>query len=414
MNEDRVTLTVLSGPTGEQGRRLQTWTTYSVTEDLFQPANSASFTLAANGAGTDLPAPEYVERVSNLTLPDAVIALELDGIRLATMIIVDQFWEEGENGEAMIHVEALDPAHILMENEVPRDLNIDSQTTLPSIAEKICAKYRGHGIDFEISADDVANRSLLSGKVIASTKTVRTSRGTTSVASSGVNEFFIRQSLEDAQPHPGETEWDFIHRHAENLGVIPYFTADGNFCFTVPDYDQEELYAIRRILSDPDRTNILRGGRRRSATSTATEVEVLGRGSLYHSADPRSTTRRKTKKKSAIRGYAKTAADYTWPRRRYVIDHNPVSNEQADRIAKRILAHRNANSEVYEYTVAGHRSKRGYVYTVNTLCHIRDERIKPIPDLSGFITKRVLDKSRSDANAATTALTLVPKGSIML
>jgi hypothetical protein len=51
---------------------------------------------------------------------------------------------------------------------------------------------------------------------------------------------------------------------------------------------------------------------------------------------------------------------------------------------------------------------------VNTLCHIRDERIKPIPDLSGFITKRVLDKSRSDANAATTALTLVPKGSIVL
>lgn len=415
MNEDRVTMQILAGPTQERGRRLLTWTNYSVEEDLFQPANRASFKLAANGAGTDLPAAEYVERVSNLTLPDAVVALELDGIRLATMIIVDQHWEEGEDGQCFINIEALDPAHLLMENDVDRGLKIDSQTTLPDLAEKMLVKYRGLGIDLEVLSDDIANRSLLSGKVIASSKTIRTSRGEAAVRSSKVNEYFIKQSLEDAQPHPGETEWDFLARHAENIGVITYFTADGNLCFTVPDYDQEELYSIRRSLTDPDRSNILMGGRRLSSTNTATEIEVLGRGSLYHSADPRSTTKkRKTKKKPPIRGYAKTDRPIIWPRKRHVIDNNPVSNDQANRVAKRLMAHKNANGEVYEYKVAGFRSKRGYVYTVNTLCHIRDERIKPVVDLTGFITRRSLNKVRSETNSATTNLTLVPKGAIVL
>jgi prophage tail gpP-like protein len=418
MNEDRVQLSIASGPTRERGRRLNTWTEYEVEENLFKAANDFSFKLSLSGAGEDVPPEEYIERVCALTLPDAVFKLELDGVLLGTGIIVDQYIGESDEGEAMIEIQGMDPAMLLLSNEVDPKLQISSDTTLPDIADKLLQQYRGKGISLDVVADDIANRTLLTGRLIFSSKTVSTSRGPAAVKKGGANEFFIKQTLADAQPHPGETEWDFLHRHAENIGVIPYFMADGNLCFIAPDYDQEELFKFQRLRNtsnnNPDKTNILRGGRRRSMANAATSVEVLGRGSLYRSADPRVTKARKTKKKPAIRGTATTDLPFTWPRRRYLRDTNPSNNDEAKRVANRELAHRNANAVVYEYVVAGHRDKRNYAYTVNTMAHIRDELPRPTDDLAAFITRRVLRKSRAAQNGTLTELTLVPKGAIVL
>jgi len=414
-NEDRVQLVIESAPNvRDVGRRLNTWTEYEFDEDMWKAANNFSFKLYLAGAGNDVPPEQYIERVCALTQPDAVVKLELDGTLLGTGIIVDQAIMEGEDGEAFIEVQGADPAVILLSNEVDPKLQISATTTVPEIAEQIIKPYRGHGLDLQINADDVANRTLLTGRLIFSSKTIQTSRGPAAVKKGGTNDFFVKQTVADARPHPGETEWDFIHRHAENIGVIPYFTAEGNLAFTAPDYDQEELFKFKRLRSNPDRTNILRGGRRLSNAATATSVHVLGRGSVYRSADPRVTHRSSTKKKPPIFGTASTKLPFTWPRRRYIRDTNPSNSDEANRVAARELAHRNANAVVYEYVVAGHRDHRNYAYTVNTMAHIRDELPRPIDDLSALIVRRVIKKSRRPSMATTTEITMVPKGAIVL
>lgn len=415
-NENPVSLTIQSGPRQEVGRRLETWTEYEVVEDLFTPANHFTLTLSLAGAGMDVPQEEYVARVCDLTRPDAVVTLELDGVRLGTAIILEQNVTEGANGEGVIEVSGADPAILLTSNEVDPKLKIKSDTTLPDLADTILAQYRGKGLKLEVVADDVANRTLLTGKLIGSGKTVQTSRGPAAIKRGGAPLSFIKNSLADTQPHPGETEWAFLQRHAENLGVLMYFTADAELVFITPDYDQEELYLFQRLRSNQDITNILSGGRRLSLSEAATSVHVLSRGSLYRSADPRVTTKhkRKSKKKPPIAGEAVTDLPFTWQRRRFLRDTNPSNNDEAKRVAQRALAMRNANAVVYEYMVDGHTSRAGYRYAVNTMARLQDEILRPNVDAAVYLTKRVLRKRRGEENAMTTMLTMVPKGAIVL
>ena len=411
-NEERVQLVVSSGPTRDLGRRLSTWTEYEFNENLFTPANHFSFTLGLTGAGNDVPPEEYIERVCALTVPDAIVRLELDGILLGTGIISEQTIVEDNDGQAYIKVQGMDPASLLLSNEVDPKLKISSLTTLPEIAESILSKYRGKGLELQIVADDIANRSLLTGKRIASQKTIKTSRGSVDVGKARTG--FVQATLADVQPHPGETEWDFIHRHAENLVVIPYFMADGSLCFVAPDYEQDPLYRITRMRSNPDRSNVLSGFRRLSNTATATSVHILGRGSLYRSADPNVKHRASTKSKPKIAGIANTTKPFIWPRRRFLRDTNPTNADEANRLAQRALAMRNANDITFSYILAGHRNKANYAYTVNTMALILDELPRPKIDEPALITGRVLRKTRDQKNATTTELTLVPKGAIVL
>ncbi len=418
-NENPVTITLLAGPRQEIGRRLDTWTEYEVTEDLFTPANHFSMTLSLAGAGHEIPEAEYVERVCALTQPDAVVALELDGVRLGTAILLEQNLFEDANGEGSLEISGADPAILLTSNEVDPKLKIKSDTTLPDIAETILKQYRGisKALPLNIVADDVANRTLLTGKLISSGKTIQTSRGPAAIKRGGANEGFIKNTLADTQPHPGETEWAFLHRHAENLGVLMYFTADGDMVFITPDYDQEELYLFERLRSNQDSTNIISGGRRLSLAESATAVHVLGRGSLYRSADPRVTKRTKSRspKKPPISATATSTLAHTWPRRRYVRDTNPSNNDEAKRIAQRALSMRTANAIVYEYVLDGHTSKAGYRYAVNTMARLRDELLRPNGvDAAVYLTRRILRKRLAQENAMTANLTMVPKGAIVL
>lgn len=413
---DEVHLSILTGPAGQSGRKLTTWNGYRFTEDMFTPANSFEFSLALTGGGQDQPPESYVEAVCMLTQPDSVVQLEMGGLLLGTGIIEEQYVGEDDAGIESIVISGLDPATVLLNNEVDPHLQISGDTTLPQVAEQILKPYRGKGISFGIVADDQANRSILSGKKIQSRKTVSTSKGTASLKLSGsAPPNFNKATLAEVRPHPGETEWDFLERHAENIGVLMYFTAQGDLAFIYPDYEQEEIFQLLRRRGPSNDGNIQSGGQTRSHNGTATSVHVLGRGSLYHREDPTTKHRTRTKKvKPKIQATAKTDRKFLWRRDRYLRDTNPTSNAEALRIAKRELALRNAHAKAWEYVLKEHRDERGFHYTVNTMCHLRDEVQRPIVDTSAFITKRdVIRKERGDSVSQTT-LTLVPKNSIVL
>lgn len=416
MNPDRVQLIVGSGPTVDFGRRMDTWMEYRFTEDLFTPSNDFSFKLALAGPGRT-SSDEYIEKVCEITQPDTVVRLELDGALLAVGIIDMQFIG-GDVGNEYIEITGRDPAQVLLDNEVDPTLKVNSDTTLPALADKILERYRGHGISFQVQSDNRANRSLLTGKVkpVSDARKVRTAKGTaTAKYGDGPPPDFIKTNIADARPHPGETEWDFIHRHAQNLGVIPMMSAKGDLIFTAPDYDQPEQFHFFRYRSGEQRlNNILSGGQRLNVAGTATSVHLLGRGSLYRSVDPKVKQRKSTKKKPKIAAIAKTDRKYVWPRERFIRDSNPKNKDAAERVAKRELAHRNANGRVFEYTVAGHSGADDLRYTCDTMAHIVDELVRPRLDESVYITRREISKRLSATNATITTITMVPKGAIVL
>jgi len=420
MTPDRVQLVIGTAPTRDFGRRLDTWTEYRFSEDLFTPANDFSFKLALSSAGKSGQevSEEYIEKVCELTQPDTIVRLELEGELLAVGIIDMQFIG-GDLNEEYIEITGRDPAQVLLDNEVDPKLKLARDTTLPAIAETILERYRGHGIRFDVQSDNRSNRSVLTGNVkpLSDSRKVKTSKGTATASfGEGPPPDFVKQTIADARPHPGETEWDFLHRHAQNLGVIAMMGANGDLIFTTPDYDQAEQYFFCRY-RDRDRShqnNILSGGRRYNHAGTATSVHVLGRGSLYRSVDPTVKTRRKTKKKPKIHATAKTDRSFIWPRERFIRDSNPKDNDQALRTARRELAHRNANAVVYDYTVAGHSAADGKRYACDTMAHVVDEAMRPRVDASVYMTKRQIQKRLAAQNATTTQVTMVPKGAIVL
>ena len=264
-------------------------------------------------------------------------------------------------------------------------------------------------------------------KRISSAKTINTSRGQATVSrytSSSAPPNFTRQTLAEAKPHPAETEWDFLHRHAENIGVIPYFTAAGDLAFIYPDYDQEPIFDFVRRRTPGGVGNILYGEQRRNHAGTATSVHVLGRGSLYRREAPSTSTKsgisssiskRPKKVKPKLSAIARTDRPFTWRRDRYLRDANPISNAEAQRVANRELAHRNANAKAWQYAMADHMDARGYHYTVNVMANLRDDLIRPNGvNEPVWITQRRIARSFRPESFSTTHLRMVPKGSIVL
>jgi prophage tail gpP-like protein len=91
---------------------------------------------------------------------------------------------------------------------------------------------------------------------------------------------------------------------------------------------------------------------------------------------------------------------------------NPFSGrDEAEKVAKRELAERNANAETYEYQLAYHQAPDGVYYTVDTLARIIDELPRPLVDKVAYITKRAIVKNKT---STSTSVVLVPSGAIQL
>jgi len=413
-----VRLVVGTAPTSDFGRVLDTWTEYQWTEGLFNGSNNGSFRLAltARGQGAGKPSEAYIKRACELTVPDTVVRLEIgeEHALLATGIIVDQTID-GDDRDEWISVDVSDPATVLMSNEVDVKMAVKGKT-LPQIADQILEPYRGKGLQLKVLSTYDANRDILTGKRanVSAQKTIRTSNGTAQVKiANEPNTGFVKATIPDARPHPGETQWDFLSRHAANLGVLMAFSAEGNLIFCSPDYNQDAIYNLYRYRDESSKhlNTILRGGRKLSSNGTATSVHILGRGSLYRSKDPNVKKTRRHKVKPKIQATAKTDRSFIWPRQRYVRDSHPKDNAAALKLAQRELAHRNANAEVYEYTLKDHQSARGVRYTVNTIAKLVDELPRPKVDKNVWLTTRMIRKSEQ---GTFTSITAVPVGAIVL
>lgn len=425
----------------EFGTVLQTWTEYSYEKNLFQPSDTFSFKLAITAtSGPNAPTEEYIKQMMALTVPDTVVKVVVGRDTLMTGIIGAQR-VVGDKGGEYVEVSGRDPASLLTDNEVDPKLKITRDTTLPDLADQILKRYRGKGLLLRVISDDRANRSIITGLVRKPQQTreyVDTSAGrirvnydkdTSKAALAdqvlGVKlagqpkntapEFFEKVTIADARPHPGETEWDFLDRHAKNLGVIPAMSAEGDLIFLRPDYNQPTLFTLRRRIGQAlaQSNNILSGGRDLNYENTATKMHILGRGSLYRSERGTTKRRRSSKKKTKIQNVAETALPFTWPRERYIRDSSPLTNADAGRVAARELAHRNSNAEVYTYDLPG-IGQSGLRFSYDTLAQVIDDLVRPGVNKTCYITKYAVRVTLGRDSSVRTSLTLVPKGAIIL
>ncbi len=413
------------------GNILSVWESYRFDNDLFTPADSFSFKLGLTGSSGRPMTKSDINNLINATKPDTVVRLEVgENNDLAAIGIIDDQFIHGDRGGDFIELAGRDGMSILLDNEADQKNCRLSNTTLPDMAAKMLARYQGKGIPFIVQSDNNSNRNLLTGKKKPITskfgsvqpRSVRTSLGTVAIFGKGVlgpqdvpNDF-VRLPIAEARPHAGETEYAYLERHAGNLGVMMWMSADGNLIFSRPDYNQEPLFSLYRYLNDSNNNNnILSGGARRNTANSATSVKLLGH--TEGRGDDKTQVRAQLSlddlplsEVARLKGIpvANITERYTWPRLKVIRDAHAKDKTRANKEAHRALSRANTNLLTLEYEVRGH-SQNGILYCPDTLVTVIDE----VAGISGtfYITSRSISKDKSGTH---TNLKLVPSGTIIL
>ena len=456
---DRVRLKVLDPARPDSGGvTLDTWESYTFENDLFTPADSFSFRLGlTRPTGRRLTA-EYLDKIRDLLKPDTVVRLTIGDQEIAagTGIIDDSFVHADRSGGAFVDVSGRDGMSLLQDNVASQKLTISGAQTLPTIADAVVAKYRGHGLDWAVLSDNASNRNILTGKVQplvprfgqignkvrlgGNVEVPITSRAAQKIP---VSVDFFRQPFEEARPHMGEYEYEFLDRHARNVGVMMWMDEAGSLVFSQPDYSQSAIFKFYRFLPGQNaiKNNILSGGVRRNTANSATTVKVIGhaegreemRTQVVHTEtlDPRvfqavlrtggdlvdafssavvstpTGQKRVLKTRSTVESVT-TFGNYSWPRAKVVRDAHAKDKTRAQHVARRAISRANTNLVTLEYEVQGYE-QNGYVFAPDTVAYVEDE----IGGVRGefYITGRTLKKDR---RSETTTVKMVPVGAIVL
>lgn len=206
--------------------------------------------------------------------------------------------------------------------------------------------------------------------------------------------------VDQARPHPGETVYQFLHRHAVRFGLLIWGTADGKIVFGRPKYDQAPAYRFACVEGPAGRWNNAILSRKRTIKGVPSEVHVYG-----HTAGGdamRSTVHAVAKNQAVIdRGVYRVLT---------VHDNQARTNKQAEARAKYELSLRQQASDVVMVQTHGHASDAGVVYSVDTTASVEWTK----GNLAGdwYVAARTFTASRSAGRR--TQIELVPKGSIAI
>lgn len=410
-NPDFVRLVVVDPRRPSAATVLDVWDSYEFDNNLLTPSDSFSFTVKLSSRkGRPQATTEFRDLLESVR-PDTVVRLEVgpDHDLAATGIIDDQFIK-GTVDDEMIQIAGRDGISLLQDNICDSSLKL-SGATVPAIATKILEKYRGKGLRLDVRTDNDSNRDIWTGKRKplrprfgeVKVKQVRTAVGVYEInaplqVKDTIPLDFVRLPSEEARPHPGETEYAFLDRHARNVGVMMWMSADGDLIFSRPDYSQDVLFRLtRKRKGGAGLNNIISGGARRNTANSATSVRAYGH-----------TTGRGDFKEQVRSSASLPSGSYVWPRVKVFRDGNAKSGERAKREAQRALSRANTNILTCEYTMRDH-GQNGILYCPDTLAEIDDD----VADVHGvfYVVGRKINKSLS---GTFTTLQLVPKGAIVL
>lgn len=407
------------------GREIQTWLEYELTQDLLVPGGAFTFSLPLVGTveqrhatvevfrGSDLRVYVYLARDPNapseraLQLYGTIKKLAWSGSRAGTTLNV-----QGNDLGSELAAASCDPR-----------VTVTSDTVFVDVVRQLCAPF---GVD--VVADGVRARAVASGALVtrgrgevrrAYARALGVPAGSLSDSlvesllagegggsegraadrsrrghGNGLNAGDVASlSVTDAKPASGETVWEYIDRHARRFGVLPWMSAEGDLVLSAPDYDQEPSYRLLRRIEHGAWNNIIEGGIVYDYSALTSEVTVFGRTA---SSDA-----------SRSRFHATVTNPTIGYRPLFIHDPSVRSEAEAERRADREIARQNEKYIVLEYEVRDHGQGDRY-FAIDTIAEVDDEEL----GISGewYVVGRTLRKSRKDGT--TTRLRLVPKGAI--
>jgi prophage tail gpP-like protein len=211
----------------------------------------------------------------------------------------------------------------------------------------------------------------------------------------------VQHTVDQVKPHPGETVYAYLQRHAARFGLMIWGTADGSVVLGRPHYDQAPLYELRmRQGADGVANNVEKFHQRTSSKNRPSEVHVYGKstnGDQYAS------------KVHAIVKDDEIDTMGLW-RPLTISDPNARNFEEAERRARREMSLRRQTGDVIHAIVRDHSSDQGVVYSTDTIASVVWDK-RGIAD-DRYVVSRTFTRSRGQGTQ--THLELIPKNSIAL
>lgn len=381
------------------GQVMDRWVDYQMDSDLFIPSDA--FRLSVDVPVNDED--EVRDRVTKgAPIKVYVTRVQRDGGRRRSLqmtgYIDTRNLSISRGGGLQLSVSGRDRAQILCDANVPPGLICDNHSDrFITLLQNGVDPY-----DFEVISDDSAERSILTGERrtqplttlerrearalgvppsrytrerlararqsgVPLDESLGVSADTGARFASGQTPSDIdRLTIREARPNSGETIWDYFTRHAQRLGLMLWFTADGKLVVGAPDWSQEPTYRIiRRVVDNPeDPNNVLSGQLSESILNSYSKVVVKGRASTQDGLRERISV---------------TVENPDWPdnapeKPRYIKDPTIRDEESARRRGLRELASGRAKQFQLTYEMDGH-GQGDRLWAQGTVAYVHDERL---------------------------------------
>lgn len=322
------------------GRRLDRFVSYRVDADLYEAADA--FRLELADPGFEINAGERCElRVNG--------ELELTGL-------IDRVEETGDKSGNTLTVEGRDLMGLLVDSCVEEYPDLQS-VTLKTLAEQLLKNI-----------PYVNRRAIVYQAGIAGASAAQTTAAA----------FDAPQA--NAHLDATRTVFDVLRDFAAARGAMFFALPDGTLVFGRPKAAGSADYQLLRRRDGRGNT-ILSGGRTRDLSQRYSHITVLGQqqGSDTLTAGQINTSA--------------TVVDDGVPFRKPLVVQNDNDGESPERHARLLLDKQRARALQFSYRAVGH-SQAGRNWSINRLCHVRDEALRPVADGVYLITGRTFELSK--------------------
>ncbi len=334
------------------GRRLTQFIAYDVDADLYKAADAFSMTLGAPDMEIN-PGMTCKLRVNG--------ELELTGL-------IDSVEETGDKSKNEVTIEGRDLGGLLVDSYVEEFPDLQD-VVLKQLADQLLAKVP------LINRKQIVYQAGIGGQLAQQTKT---------------SAFDLGQK--HAHCDATRTIFDTLRDYAASRGAMFFFLADGTPVFGRPKASGAADYQLIRRLSGQGNT-IVSGGRTRDISQRYTPIIVLGQ---RQGRDQLGASEINT---SAV------LEDPDMPIRKPLVVQNDNDGESPAQHARLLLDRQRAGAVTFKYVVDGH-SQNNLNWSINRLCRVIDETLRPAANGIYLVTGRRLKLSKEEGRTTEVRLGL--------
>ena len=387
------------------GTQVNEFLSFSLTDTFTDPMGSYSFEIQ--------PLRKDISRLNRAIQKGDLIGVTINGTGQGAFIIQTKKTtigkEQGVKFDLMCNTVLVTPN----EGSVDPDVAETFQSDTP-VAEVILSVLRLYGFS-AIVTDATSDVEALTGKPLDGRKAA-----------------FRLEELKhkEAKAQDNESAYAFCARIFGRLGLALRVTADGTLLLTSPDYDQLALYQVEQSSILTKQGDAVIGEVEIADTNANQFSEMVMRGTekdekgqkragrpahrlrIKGFADPSlGDAPFEDEQTSTIEpgrhSYKSSVAIY---KPAYRLDKFSRDNDFCKERAHRFIGRRAESGYVVKATVDGLIATSGAIWTVDTIARVKIEQAELDEDMWILSTTKTMDRT----NAQKTALTLIPKGSLIL